>query len=199
MYGFVRFILAVVITISLIFITRLQRFFSIKRGALIACTLCSILLIGYGLNYTTFENQLGGFGTAMQAIEYKYGKSELVYTVQDESSVLLITDEKINELLHVENGRYRLVSSIYTVREHLYSNGIGVSIVGDKRDRVRFAILTIFPQISPEIGISDNKGNVFSGEFVSDGVIYYIGTFFEDGKDYKIYLDGEDVGLVEIY
>jgi hypothetical protein len=198
MYGFVRFILAAIIVISLVLLTKLKRLFFVKRGVFIASTFCSVLLISYGLNYTTFENQLGGFRTAMQAIEYKYGKKELLYTAQDESSVLLISKEKINELLHFENGRYRLVSSFYTVRKHLYSNGIGVSIVGDKRDHVRFAILTIFPQISTEIGISDNKGNVFSGEFVSNGVTYYIGTFFEDGKDYKIYLDGEDVGLVEI-
>lgn len=198
MFGFVRFILAVIVVLGLIVVTRARRIFKTKSNLFYICTLIAIVLVTAGLSEIPFENQLGGFRSAEKAEQYSHGKCELVHTAVNNNLVLVMTSEKMMDTLYLENGRYYLIPSRFTYSKYAYSSGIGATMYGDKRFDERIVFLSMFPAPEGDIVITDNMGNKFEDKLLYKDVAYYFGSFLENGNEYQLFIDGENVELVDI-
>jgi len=198
MFGFIRFILAVIIVLGLIVVTKAHRIFKTKTILFYFCTLAAIVLVTAGLSEIPFENQLGGFRSAEKAEQYSYGKCELVHTTVNNNLVLVMTSEKMFDTLRLENGRYYLIPSRFQYSKYAYSSGVGASIYGDKRYDERIVFLSMFPAPEGDIAITDNMGNKFEEKFLYKDVTYYFGSFLENGNEYQLLIDGKDIELIDI-
>jgi len=198
MFGFVRFILAVIVVFGLIVVTKARRIFKTKTNFFYICTLIAIVLVTAGLSEIPFENQLGGFRSAEKAEQYLHEKCELVHTTVNNNLVLVMTSEKMMDTLHIENGRYYLIPSRFAYSKYACSSGVGATIYGDKRFAERIVFLSMFPAPEDDIVITDNMGNKFEEKFLYKDVAYYFGSFLENGNVYQLFLNGKDIELIDI-
>lgn len=198
MFGFVRFILAVIIVLGLIVVTKARRIFKTKSNLFYICTLIAIILVTAGLSEIPFENQLGGFRSAENAEQYSHGKCELVHTAVNNNLVLVMTSEKMMDTLHIEDGRYFLIPSRFAYSKYAYSSGVGATIFGDKRFDERIIFLSMFPAPEVDFVITDNMGNKFEDKFLYQDVAYYFGSYLDNGNEYQLFIDGKNVELINI-
>ena len=198
MFGFIRFISAVIIVLGLIVVTKARRIFKTKTNFFYICTLIAIVLVTAGLSEIPFENQLGGFRSAEKAEQYSRGKCYLVHTAVSNNLVLVMTSEKMTDTLRIENGRYYLIPSRFQYRKYTDSSGVGATIFGDERFSERIVFLSMFPAPEGDIVITDNMGNKFEERFLYEDVAYYFGSFWENGNEYQLFIDGKEIELIDI-
>jgi len=197
MYGLIRILIAIFLASPLILIPVFRHTFQARRAFFIAAAVSLALVLGVFLYQWPFENQFGGFGTAQQAVEYEYGKSEWLYTVEGEQTLLVLSD-KTSEVLRKEDGRFYLISSRYTARVNAFSDSTSVIIRGDQRTQERFVQLTMIETERDPGTITDSKGTTFEKAVTSNGLTYFAGTFTEDSQKYTLYIDGMDAGLMKL-
>ena len=197
MYDIVRIFIAIVLASPIILIPVFRHTFALKRAFFIVSACAAVLVVGVFLYQWPFENQFGGFATAQQAIEYQYGKSDWLYTIENEHTALVLSD-KTSEVLKKEGGRFYLISPMYLTRRNAFSDLASVIIRGDQRTQERFVQVTMLEtDRSPET-IMDNKGTTFEKAFTYNGLTYYAGSFLDDGLAYTLYIDGVDAGLLKL-
>ncbi len=197
MYGLIRVLAATLLASPVILIPVFRHTFQNRRAFFIVSALTAALVFGVFLYQWPVENQFGGFTTAEQAIAYQYGKSDWLYTVEGEETALVLSG-KTSEVLQKEQGRFYLISPMYTTRRNAFSELASVIIRGDQRTQERFVQVTMLEtDRSPET-IMDNKGTTFEKAFTYNGLTYYAGSFLDDGLAYTLYIDGVDAGLMKI-
>jgi len=197
MYGLIRILIAIFLASPLILIPVFRHTFQTRKAFFIVAAVSLALVLGVFLYQWPFENQFGGFATAKQAVEYEYGKSEWLYTVEGEETLLVLSD-KTSEVLRKEDGRFYLISSRYTARVNAFSADTSVIIRGDQRTQERFVQLTMIETDRDPATITDSKGTTFKKAFTYNGLTYFVGTFTEDSQKYTLYIDGMDAGLMKL-
>lgn len=197
MYDIVRIFIAIVLASPIILIPVFRHTFALKRAFFIVSACAAVLVVSVFLYQWPFENQFGGFATAEQAIEYQYGKSDYLYTIESENSAFVLSNRN-GDLLHKEQGRFYLVSPMYTSRENALSDSISAIIRGDHRTSERFVQVTMAQTDRNPATITDNKGTVFETAFTYNGLTYYVGTYQEDSLAYELSIDGVKVDLMKL-
>ncbi|MDD4312921.1 MAG: hypothetical protein PHW41_10615 [Eubacteriales bacterium] len=197
MYDLIRVLIAIVFASPIILIPVFRHTFRNRRSFFIVSACGAALILGVLLFQWPFENEFGGFATAEQAIDYQYGKADFVYTIESENSAFVLSN-RTSDVLHKENGRFYLVSPMYTSRENALSDSISASIRGDQRTLERFVQVTMAQTDRNPATIMDNKGTVFETAFTYNGLTYYVGTYQEDGLSYALYVDGMEVELMTL-
>lgn len=197
MYSLIRIMIAILVASPFILFPLLRHTFHARRAFFIVSAVSAALVVGVFLYQWPFENQFGGFASAKQAIEYQYGRSAYLYTVEGEESALVLT-ERNEDVLRKENGRFYLISPRYTARVNAFSADTSVIIRGDQRTQERFVQLTMIETDRNPATITDSKGTDFETAFTFNGLTYFAGEFQEDGQKYTLYIDGMDVGLMKL-
>ena len=197
MYDLIRVGIAILLAAPVVLIPVFRHTFQARKAFFLVSAGLTAFLLASLLYQWPFENQLGGFDTAKQAIEYKYGKSSWLYVTENEQTALVLSD-KTSEVLQKQDERFYLISPMYAARENAFADSVSVIIRGDRRTQERFVQVTMMEtDRSPET-ILDSKGTTFERAFTYNGLTYFIGTFVEDGQPYALYLDGIDVGLRQL-
>ena len=93
MYDVIRVVCAIVLASPIVLIPVFRHTFSARRTFFLVTAAAVALVLGSLLYQWPFENQFGGFGTAKQAIEYQYGKSDWLYTIENEQTALVLSDK----------------------------------------------------------------------------------------------------------
>ena len=197
MYDVLRVVGAIVLASPIVLIPVFRHTFSARRTFFLVTAAAVALVLGSLLYQWPFENQFGGFGTAKQAVEYQYGKSDWLYTIENEQTALVLSD-KTSEVLQKKDGRFYLISPMYTARESAFSEDTSVVIRGDRRTQERFVQVTMMEADRKPETIFDSKATEFEKAFTYNGLTYFTGTFVEDGQPYALYVDGIDVGLRQL-
>ena len=197
MYDVIRVVSAIVLASPIVLIPVFRHTFPARRTFFLVTAAAVVLVLGSLLYQWPFENQFGGFGTAKQAIEYQYGKSDWLYTIENEQTALVLSD-KTSEVLKKEGGRFYLISPMHTARENAFSEDTSVVIRGDRRTQERFVQVTMLETDRKPETILDSKGTEFENVFTYNGLTYFAGTYLEDGLIYTLYIDGIDVGLRQL-
>ena len=197
MYDLIRILIAIVLASPIILVPVFRHTFALKRAFFIVSACCVALVVGVFLYQWPFENQFGGFATAEQAIGYQYGKADFLYTIESENSAFTLSN-RTSDVLRKENGRFYLVSPMYTSRENALSDSISAIIRGDQRTQERFVQVTMAQTDRNPATIMDNKGTVFETAFTYNGLTYYVGAYREDGLSYTLYVDGVEVDLMTL-
>jgi hypothetical protein len=197
MYSLIRILAAIVLASPVILIPVFRHTFQNRRAFFIVSALAAALVLGVFLYQWPAENQFGGFTTAEQAITYQYGKSDWLYTVEEDTTALVLSD-KTSEVLQKEQGRFYLISPMYLTRRNAFSDLASVIIRGDQRTQERFVQVTMLETDRAPETIMDNKGTTFEKAFTYNGLTYYAGSFLDDGLSYTLYIDGVDAGLMKI-
>ena len=197
MYDIIRILIAIVLASPIILIPVFRHTFALKRAFFIVSACAAALVVGVFLYQWPFENQFGGFATARQAIEYQYGKADFLYTIESENTAFVLSN-RASDVLRKEQGRFYLVSPMYTSRENALSESTSAIIRGDQRARERFVQVTMAQTDRNPATITDNKGTVFETAFTYNGLSYYVGTYQEDGRGYELYIDGVKVDLMKL-
>ena len=197
MYDLIRVGIAILLAAPVVLIPVFRHTFQARKAFFLVSAGLTALLLASLLYQWPFENQLGGFDTAKQAIEYKYGKSSWLYVTENDQTALVLSD-KTSEVLEKQDERFYLISPMYAARENAFADSVSVIIRGDRRTQERFVQVTMMEtDRSPET-ILDSKGTTFERAFTYNGLTYFTGTFVEDGQPYALYLDGIDVGLRQL-
>ena len=197
MYDLIRVGIALLLAAPVVLIPVFRHTFQARKAFFLVSAGLTAFLLASLLYQWPFENQFGGFDTAKQAIEYKYGKSSWLYTIENEQTALVLSD-KTSEVLQKQDERFYLISPMYAARENAFADSVSVIIRGDRRTQERFVQVTMMEtDRSPET-ILDSKGTTFERAFTYNGLTYFTGTFVEDGQPYALYLDGIDVGLRQL-
>ena len=197
MYDLIRVGIAILLAAPVVLIPVFRHTFQARKAFFLVSAGLSAVLLASLLYQWPFENQLGGFDTAKQAIEYKYGKSSWLYVTENDQTALVLSD-KTSEVLEKQDERFYLISPMYAARENAFADSVSVIIRGDRRTQERFVQVTMMEtDRSPET-ILDSKGTTFERAFTYNGLTYFTGTFVEDGQPYALYLDGIDVGLRQL-
>ena len=197
MYWFIRVLIALVFASPFILIPVFRHRFQDRRSFFIVSACGAALVFGVLLFQWPFENQFGGFATARQAIEYQYGKADFLYTIESENSAFALSN-RTSDVLRVGQGRFYLVSPMYTSRENAISESVSAIIRGDQRTQERFVQVTMAQTDRNPATITDNKGTVFETAFTDQGFTYFVGTYQEDGLSYTLYIDGIKVDLMKL-
>ena len=197
MYDLIRVGIAILLAVPVVLIPVYRHTFQARKAFFLVSAGLTAFLLASLLYQWPFENQLGGFDTAKQAIEYKYGKSSWLYVTENDQTALVLSD-KTSEVLEKQDERFYLISPMYAARENAFADSVSVIIRGDRRTQERFVQVTMMEtDRSPET-ILDSKGTTFERAFTYNGLTYFTGTFVEDGQPYALYLDGIDVGLRQL-
>ena len=197
MYDLIRVGIAILLAAPVVLIPVFRHTFQARKAFFLVSAGLTAFLLASLLYQWPFENQLGGFDTAKQAIEYKYGKSNWLYVTENDQTALVLSD-KTSEVLEKQDERFYLISPMYAARENAFADNVSVIIRGDRRTQERFVQVTMMEtDRSPET-ILDSKGTTFERAFTYNGLTYFTGTFVEDGQPYALYLDGIDVGLRQL-
>ena len=197
MYDLIRVGIAILLAAPVVLIPVFRHTFQARKAFFLVSAGLTAFLLASLLYQWPFENQLGGFDTAKQAIEYKYGKSSWLYVTENDQTALVLSD-KTSEVLEKQDERFYLISPMYAARENAFADSVSVIIRGDRRTQERFVQVTMMEtDRSPET-ILDSKGTTFERAFTYNGLTYFTGTFEEDGQPYALYLDGIDVGLRQL-
>ena len=197
MYDLIRVGIAILLAAPVVLIPVFRHTFQARKAFFLVSAGLTAFLLASLLYQWPLENQFGGFDTAKQAIEYKYGKSNWLYTIENEQTALVLSD-KTSEVLEKQDERFYLISPMYAARENAFADSVSVIIRGDRRTQERFVQVTMMEtDRSPET-ILDSKGTTFERAFTYNGLTYFTGTFVEDGQPYALYLDGIDVGLRQL-
>ena len=197
MYDLIRVGIAILLAAPVVLIPVFRHTFQARKAFFLVSAGLTAFLLASLLYQWPFENQLGGFDTAKQAIEYKYGKSNWLYVTENDQTALVLSD-KTSEVLQKQDERFYLISPMYAARENAFADSVSVIIRGDRRTQERFVQVTMMEtDRSPET-ILDSKGTTFERAFTYNGLTYFTGTFVEDGQPYALYLDGIDVGLRQL-
>ena len=197
MYDLIRVGIAILLAAPVVLIPVFRHTFQARKAFFLVSAGLTAFLLASLLYQWPFENQLGGFDTAKQAIEYKYGKSNWLYVTENDQTALVLSD-KTSEVLEKQDERFYLISPMYAARENAFADSVSVIIRGDRRTQERFVQVTMMEtDRSPET-ILDSKGTTFERAFTYNGLTYFTGTFVEDGQPYALYLDGIDVGLRQL-
>lgn len=197
MYDLIRVGIAILLATPVVLIPVFRHTFQARKAFFLVSAGLTAFLLASLLYQWPFENQLGGFDTAKQAIEYKYGKSSWLYVTENDQTALVLSD-KTSEVLEKQDERFYLISPMYAARENAFADSVSVIIRGDRRTQERFVQVTMMEtDRSPET-ILDSKGTTFERAFTYNGLTYFTGTFVEDGQPYALYLDGIDVGLRQL-
>ena len=197
MYDLIRVGIAILLAAPVVLIPVFRHTFQARKAFFFVSAGLTAFLLASLLYQWPFENQLGGFDTAKQAIEYKYGKSSWLYVTENDQTALVLSD-KTSEVLQKQDERFYLISPMYAARENAFADSVSVIIRGDRRTQERFVQVTMMEtDRSPET-ILDSKGTTFERAFTYNGLTYFTGTFVEDGQPYALYLDGIDVGLRQL-
>ena len=197
MYDLIRVGIALLLAAPVVLIPVFRHTFQARKAFFLVSAGLTAFLLASLLYQWPFENQLGGFDTAKQAIEYKYGKSSWLYVTENDQTALVLSD-KTSEVLQKQDERFYLISPMYAARENAFADSVSVIIRGDRRTQERFVQVTMMEtDRSPET-ILDSKGTTFERAFTYNGLTYFTGTFVEDGQPYALYLDGIDVGLRQL-
>ncbi|MEA4914262.1 MAG: hypothetical protein VB061_06805 [Christensenella sp.] len=197
MYWFIRILIALVFASPFILIPVFRHKLQERRSFFTVSACGAALVFGVLLFQWPFENRFGGFATAEQAIEYQYGKADFLYTIEGENSAFVLSN-RTGDLLRKGQGRFYLVSPMYTSRENALSESISASIRGDQRTQERFVQVTMAQTDRNPATIMDNKETVFETAFTYNGFTYYVGTYQEDGLPYTLYVDGIKVDLMKL-
>ena len=158
MYGLIRILIAITIASPIILIPVFRRTFSNKQAFYIVSASCAAFLLGMILFQWPFENHFGGFQSAEQAYTYQHGKADWLYTIEDETSAMVLSEET-SEILRKEQGVFYLISPRYTTRQNGFSEDVSVVIRGDQRAQERFVQVAMLETDRLPETISDNKGN----------------------------------------
>ena len=197
MYDLIRVGIAILLAAPVVLIPVFRHTFQARKAFFLVSAGLTAFLLASLFYQWPFENQLGGFDTAKQAIEYKYGKSSWLYVTENDQTALVLSD-KTSEVLEKQDERFYLISPMYAARENAFADSVSVIIRGDRRTQERFVQVTMMEtDRSPET-ILDSKGTTFERAFTYNGLTYFTGTFVEDGQPYALYLDGIDVGLRQL-
>ena len=197
MYDLIRVGIAILLAAPVVLIPVFRHTFQARKAFFLVSAGLTAFLLASLLYQWPFENQLGGFDTAKQAIEYKYGKSNWLYVTEDDQTALVLSD-KTSEVLEKQDERFYLISPMYAARENAFADSVSVIIRGDRRTQERFVQVTMMEtDRSPET-ILDSKGTTFERAFTYNGLTYFTGTYVEDGQPYALYIDGIDVGLRQL-
>ena len=197
MYDLIRVGIAILLAAPVVLIPVFRHTFQARKAFFLVSAGLTAFLLASLLYQWPFENQLGGFDTAKQAIEYKYGKSSWLYVTENDQTALVLSD-KTSEVLEKQDERFYLISPMYAARENAFADSVSVIIRGDRRTQERFVQVTMMEtDRSPET-ILDSKGTTFERAFTYNGLTYFTGTFVEDGQPYALYLDGIAVGLRQL-
>ena len=197
MYDLIRVGIAILLAAPVVLIPVFRHTFQARKVFFLVSAGLTAFLLASLLYQWPFENQLGGFDTAKQAIEYKYGKSNWLYTIENEQTALVLSD-KTSEVLQKQDERFYLISPMYAARENAFADSVSVIIRGDRRTQERFVQITMMETDRNPETILDSKGTTFERAFTYNGLTYFTGTFVEDGQPYALYLDGIDVGLRQL-
>ena len=198
MYDLIRVGIAILLAAPVVLIPVFRHTFQARQAFFLVSAGLTAFLLASLFYQWPFENQLGGFDTAKQAIEYKYGKSSWLYVTENDQTALVLSD-KTSEVLEKQDERFYLISPMYAARENAFADSVSVIIRGDRRTQERFVQVTMMEtDRSPET-ILDSKGTTFERAFTYNGLTYFTGTFVEDGQPYALYLDGIDVGLRQLH
>ena len=197
MYDFIRVVCAISLASPIVLVPVFRHTFQARRVFFLVSAGLTAFLFASLLYQWPFENQFGGFTTAKQAIEYKYGKAEWLFPVENEQSALVLSD-KTSEVLQKKDGRFYLISPMYAARESAFADSVSVIIRGDRRTQERFVQITMMETDRKPETILDSKGTEFEKAFTYNGLTYFTGTYVEDGQPYALYVDGIDVGLRQL-
>ena len=197
MYDLIRVGIAILLSAPVVLIPVFRHTFQARKAFFLVSAGLTAFLLASLLYQWPFENQLGGFDTAKQAIEYKYGKSSWLYVTENDQTALVLSD-KTSEVLEKQDERFYLISPMYAARENAFADSVSVIIRGDRRTQERFVQITMMETDRNPETILDSKGTTFERAFTYNGLTYFTGTFVEDGQPYALYLDGIDVGLRQL-
>ena len=197
MYDLIRVGIAILLAAPVVLIPVFRHTFQARKAFFLVSAGLTAFLLASLLYQWPFENQFGGFATAKQAIEYQYGKADFLYTIESENSAFALSN-RTSDVLRVGQGRFYLVSPMYTSRENAISETISAISRGDQRTQERFVQVTMAQTDRNPATITDNKGTVFETAFTDQGFTYFVGTYQEDGLSYTLYIDGIKVDLMKL-